>query len=137
VTVKKDIENRKDIRKLVSVFHKALLEDPEFEYIFTEVAQIDVLQHLDIMVDFWESVLFQAGKYKRDLLESHIELNQKFDYGLHKEHFNKWLEIFNATVDRLFAGEIAKGAKERALSIASIIKMKIDNLEKMRLEINN
>lgn len=137
MNTKKDIENRKDIRTLVSTFHKELLKDPEFEHIFNEVAQIDILDHLDIMVDFWESVLFQAGKYKRDLLEIHVELNQKYNYGLKKAHFNKWLAVFNNTVDNLFEGKTAKGAKDRALSIASIIKMKIDDLEKMRMEINN
>lgn len=137
MAIKKDIQNRKDIRKLVSIFYEKLLKDEEFEHIFLEVAQIDVLAHLDIIVDFWESVLFQAGKYKRNLLEIHLDLNQQYNYGLNERHFNNWLAIFNTTVDELFEGEKAKDAKDRALSIATIIKMKIDNLEKMRLEINN
>lgn len=135
--MKNDIQNRKDIRKLVSAFYEKLLKDEEFKHIFLEVAKIDVLEHLDIIVDFWESVLFQAGKYKTDLVEIHLNLNQKFNYGLNEKHFNNWLELFNSTVDELFEGEKAKGAKDRAYTIATIIKMKIDNLEKMRLEVNN
>ncbi len=135
--MKGDIEDRKDIRKLVSAFYKKLTDDAEFEHLFLEVAQIDVLKHLDTMVDFWESALFQVGKYKRDLVEIHLDLNQKYHYGLNHDHFNKWLDTFNSTVDELFEGKRARGIKDRAYTIATIIKMKIDNLEKRRLEINN
>lgn len=132
---KKDIENRADIQKLVTNFYERLLVEEEFKHIFLEVAEIEVLEHLDIIIDFWESVLFRVGKYKRNTLEKHLDLNQK--YRLNETHFNKWLKIFNETVDELFEGEKAKAAKDRALSIASIIKMKIDHLERMRLEWNN
>ena len=137
VATKNDIQNRADIRKLVTTFHEKLLKEEEFRHLFLEIAEIDVLAHIDVLVDFWESVLFQAGKYKRDLVETHLDLNQKYHFGLNEKHFNDWLEIFNSTVDELFAGEKAKGAKDRALSIATIIKMNIDNLERQRLEFNN
>ena len=63
--------------------------------------------------------------------------NFHFENRIKDHHFNRWLGLFNATVDEYFEGAKAKGAKDRALSIATIIKMKIDNLEKERLEINN
>ncbi|MEM8528522.1 MAG: group III truncated hemoglobin [Bacteroidota bacterium] len=135
--MKNDIQSRSDIQKLVTVFYEKLLQEEEFKSIFLEVAKIDVLVHLDIIIDFWESVLFQAGKYKRNLLEAHLNLNQKYNYGLTAQHFTDWLAIFNATVDELFEGDKAKGAKDRALSIATIIKLKIDYLEQQRLELNN
>ena len=133
--MKSDIQNRADIKKMVHAFYEKLLKDEVFRHIFVEVAQIDVLTHLDIIVDFWESVLFQVGKYKRNTLDIHIDLHQQ--YRLQEAHFSRWLELFNQTVDELFVGEKADGAKDRALSIATIIKMKIDHLEKKRLEINN
>ena len=86
--MKNDIQNRKDIRKLVGTFYEKLLKDEVFNYIFLEVAKVDVLEHMDIIIDFWESALFQAGKYKDDLIEVHLNLNQQFNYGLNKEHFN-------------------------------------------------
>lgn len=135
--MKSDIQNRADIKKMVTAFYEMLLRDEEFKHIFLEVAKIDALEHIDIIIDFWESVLFQTGKYKRDLVDIHINLNQKYDYGLNVKHFNNWLKIFNSVVDDLFEGEKAKGVKNRAFSIAAIIKIKIDNLEQMRLEFNN
>ncbi|MEO1516942.1 MAG: group III truncated hemoglobin [Bacteroidota bacterium] len=132
-----DIQNRKDIRKLVSAFYEKLLTDEAFKHIFLEVAQIDVLTHLDQIVDFWESALFQAGKYKEDLVDIHLDLNQKYQYGLTEAHFKNWLALFHSTVDELFEGDNAKGVKSRAMSIATVIKLKIDNLEQKRLEFNN
>ena len=133
--MKKDIQHREDIKKLITLFYEKLLRDEEFKHIFLEVAEIDVLDHLDIIIDFWESALFRAGKYKRDTVAAHLELHQK--YRLNEAHFDRWLQFFNETVDELFTGEKAKGAKNRALTIATIIKLKIDNLDQLRLEFNN
>lgn len=135
--MKKDIETRDDLRKLATTFYEQLLKDETFNHIFLEVAQIDVLKHIDVFVDFWESALFQAGKYKGDLLSKHLEVHQAYHYGLTADHFKQWLNTFNATVNDLFEGEKAEAAKQRALSIAGIIKAKINYLDQLRLEVNN
>ena len=133
--MKTDIQDRADIRKLISNFYKKLLQQEEFKHIFLEVAEIEILDHLDILIDFWESVLFQAAKYKNNTMEIHVDLHQK--YKLQESHFNGWLATFNETVDQFFEGEIADKAKVRALSIATVIRMKISNLDRIRLELNN
>ncbi|GJM33792.1 MAG: hypothetical protein DHS20C18_27930 [Saprospiraceae bacterium] len=132
---KQDIQSRPEIEKLVHVFYGKLLDDALLAPIFLEVAKIDLPKHLPILFDFWESVLFQAGKYKNNALEIHLDLH--LEHRLEEAHFERWLVLFNETVDELFEGEKAKQAKGTALSIATIIKMKIDNLERMRLELNN
>lgn len=134
---KNDIQDRKDIQKLIAIFYEKLLQEEEFRKMFLEVAEIDVLEHLDIVVDFWESALFQLGKYKRDLLEIHLDFNQKYSYQLNATHFNRWLATFHAAVDELFEGENAKGIKSRAITTATIIKLKIEQLEQTRLKLNN
>lgn len=133
--MKPDIQNREDISKLINAFYEKLLEDDLLASIFIEVAQIDLVEHLPILYDFWESVLFQAGKYKRNAMEVHLDLHQM--HRLEEKHFNRWLALFNETVDQFFEGETANQAKTRALSIATVIKMKIYQLENRRLELNN
>ena len=133
--MKKDIEDREDVKRLVDAFYEKMLKDEVLGHIFTTVVDIDLTAHLLHLYDFWESVLFQVGNYKRDVLEKHLELNHI--HHLDESHFNLWLKYFNDTVDELFEGVNATGAKNRALSIAQIIKMKIDDLEKRRLEVNN
>jgi hemoglobin len=55
----------------------------------------------------------------------HLQLNEKTQ--LKPEHFQKWLELFNETIDELFSGEKANLAKFRAISIAKTIQMKVNS----------
>lgn len=133
--MKKDIQSREDIATLVNAFYDKLLEDELMKDIFLITARINLAEHLPILYDFWESVLFQAGKYRGNTLEKHLELHRQ--HRLEEQHFRRWLSLFNETVDEFFEGEKAQQAKERALSIATIIKIKIDDLERQRLEFGN
>jgi len=133
--MKNDIQNRDDIKKIVIAFHEKLWEDKGMKHIFFEVAEIDVLGHFDTMINFWERALFQTKKYNNNTLDVHLELH--FKHHLKVEYFTKWFEEFTGTVDEMFEGERADEMKEKARSMATVIKMKIDDLEKKRLELNN
>lgn len=133
--MKNDIQNREDIKKIVIAFHEKLWEDKDMKYIFFEVAEIDILEHFDTMIDFWERALFQTRKYNNNTLGVHLELH--FKHHLKVEYFTKWFEGFTETVDEMFEGKRADEMKEKARSMATVIKMKIDDLEKKRLELNN
>ncbi|MHB1179871.1 MAG: group III truncated hemoglobin, partial [Daejeonella sp.] len=55
-------------------------------------------------------------KYKDDPMPKHLPL------AIGKEHFDRWLQLFNETIDELFEGKIAENARKRASSIARIMK---------------
>lgn len=124
--MKKDITDREDLLKLLTQFYDKLLDDRSISYLFTEVAKIDLHHHLDILVDFWDSILFQSDTYRKNAMQPHIILHQQSP--LQKHHFETWLGYFNETVDELFEGEKASLAKERALSIATVMQIKISQL---------
>lgn len=121
--MKKDIETREDLLLLVTQFYKKLLNDDSINYIFTEIAKINLDHHLPVLVNFWDSILFQSDTYQKNAMQPHISLNQKSP--LQPQHFETWLRYFNETVDELFEGEKAFIAKERALSIATVMKIKL------------
>lgn len=134
--MKEDLKNRADIRHLINVFYEKMLADKVVGYIFTDVAKIELSKHLPHLYDFWENALFYTGAYKRNLMEIHLNLH--FDqHRLEKEHFDRWLLLFNDTTDELFEGKKATIAKERAKSIAIVMHLKIKDLEKKRLEFGN
>ena len=111
----KDIETRKDIDGLLVEFYKKVFADDLIGFIFTDVARLDLDEHLPIIGDFWETLLLGADVYtkrKRNPLQIHAELHEKTP--LLPEHFERWVEIFSATIDEMFAGERAEFAKERA-----------------------
>ena len=124
--MKKDIANRDDILELLTQFYSKLLADQSISYLFTDVAKIDLHHHLDTLVNFWDSVLFQTDTYRKNAMQPHLILHQKSP--LQKHHFETWLKYFNETVDELFEGDKAFLAKERALSIATVMQIKISQL---------
>lgn len=123
---KKDIQHREDLLLLMQAFYKKLLADDSISYLFTEVAKIDLAHHLPVLVDFWDSILFQADTYRKNAMQPHMVLHQQSP--LQKHHFETWLRYFKSSVDELFEGEIAFLAKERATSIATVMQIKISQL---------
>jgi hemoglobin len=121
----KDIENRQDLELFTGEFYNRLLADPSISYIFTDVAKIDLEEHLPRITDFWELSIFHTGGYKKNVMQVHLDLNAM-------EHltdalFDTWLCHFNTTADDLFVGPKTEILKTRALSISFIMKTKIFN----------
>lgn len=124
--MKPDIQSRSDILQIMEAFYKRLLADPVMAPVFLEVANIDLEEHLPILVDFWDSILFFTAKYKGNAMLPHLQLHEK--YPLRKEHFKRWLAFFNLSVDELFEGDKAQLMKERAKSIALLMEVKVNNM---------
>lgn len=126
----KDISTRADIELLMNNFYERLLADERINYIFTDVAKLDIKTHIPVIADFWESVLLNKNVYHNNTMKVHMVLNDKTP--LSKEHFNVWLTHFTFTVDELFEGNIALLAKQRARSVATLMEIKIAQNKKPR-----
>jgi truncated hemoglobin YjbI len=111
-----DLANRDDVERLVVAFYETAFRDPLVGPIFTDVAHMDLAAHLPIMCDFWETVLFRTGAYRRNALQVHVVLHER--HPLTDAHFTRWLQLWTATVDELFAGPAAERAKLQATRIA-------------------
>lgn len=111
-----DIRGRDDIERLVIRFYEETFADPLLGPVFVDIAQMDLPAHLPVMCDFWETVLFHAGLYRRNALAVHTDLHAQTP--LTTDHFARWLGIWTHTVDRLHSGEKAELAKEQARRIA-------------------
>jgi len=118
-----DIKTREDVILMVDSFYKKVLKDDTIAYLFTDIAKVNWETHMPIMYNFWETTLFHKAIYKGNPMKVHVDLNKKVV--LKKEHFDQWLSMFNATVNELFVGEKAELAKTRALSIATVMQIKI------------
>jgi hemoglobin len=120
---KKDITTRADIDRLIVQFYEDVKKDDTIGFIFTEVVKINWEHHIPLIVDFWESILLDNLVYTKNAMEVHYTLNNKTP--LQKEHFSRWLLLFNTNVDKLFEGKIAALAKTRAKSIAGLMQFKM------------
>lgn len=126
----KDIVNKDDLNYLVDNFYKRLLSDASINYIFTDVVKIKLEEHFPILVAFWSQAIFDTGGYFNNLTKIHLDLNKKEN--LTPELFTIWLTHFNNSVDENFIGTNAEKIKTQALSLATImqIKINIDNKNK-------
>ena len=124
----RDIRDRGDVEKLVTRFYERMMVDDVIGYIFTRYANINLDEHLPILTDFWETVLFEVPAYKRGPKAMNVHIDLAKHVPLRKQHFTRWLYLFNSTVDELFSGERALKAKTRANSIAETIQKRIGPL---------
>ena len=121
--MKRDIESRADIELLVNSFYEKVKSDPVIGHVFTAVAKVNWKKHLPVMYDFWENVIFFTGNYNGNPMMVHKHLNDKTP--LSAEHFKEWIKLFTQTVDDLFEGEKAELTRQRAMSIATAMQVKI------------
>lgn len=120
--MKRDINNRSDIIRLVDRFYEKIKTDQIIGFLFNDVVQIDWQKHLPKMYDFWDNVLFFTGKFDGNPMQKHKDLYSKSP--LTSAHFMHWNEVFKQTVDELFEGEKAEEIKKRAKNIADVIMYK-------------
>jgi len=112
----KDILDRNDIIQMVNKFYDKVKVDELLGPVFSH---LDWPHHLPIMYDFWSSLLLGDQSYRGNPLQKHLPLP------ITPEHFNRWLALFNQTIDENFEGEKAEEVKLRALSIATIFQSKM------------
>ncbi len=104
-------------------FYGRAFADPLLGPIFTDIAQMDLDAHLPIMCDFWETVLFRAGKYRRNAFTVHVGLHRRAE--LTAAHFARWLALWTETIDELYAGPVASHAEVQASRIADSIHRRL------------
>ena len=118
-----DIQSREDIEIMIKSFYNKVKKDDTIGFIFNDIAKVNWEQHLPVIYDFWETLLLDATSYSKNAMEVHYTLNRKVP--LKEIHFQRWLQLFSATVDELYSGKIATMAKTKAKSIASLMQFKI------------
>ena len=121
-----ELQARADIEQLVDAFYTQAITDPVLGPVF-EAAQLDLAAHKPIIVDFWETSIFNANSYQRNAMQVHVDLNATVP--LKGEHFERWLALWERTVDAMFTGQHAHNAKIRARSIGTIMQVKIRQSE--------
>lgn len=111
-----DITDEADVRTLVGEFYRRAFADDLLGPVFVDIAHMDLAVHLPIITDFWHTVLFRSGRYRRNALTPHQRVHQLA--GLTAAHFERWLELWRASVDGLYRGPKAELAKLQADRIA-------------------
>ena len=116
----KDITTLEDIKLLVDSFYSKIQKNEFIGPIFNEKIGDRWPEHLEKMYRFWQTILLEVHTYSGSPFPPHKQLS------VSKEHFDRWMEIFTTTTDRLFTGPTAEEAKLRAKNMAEMFNYKID-----------
>jgi hemoglobin len=106
------------IRRLVATFYGRARQDDLIGPIFN-AAVADWDDHIGKIADFWSSMLLKTDRYHGRPMRPHFML------GLKGDHFDRWLALFEATAQELFAPEVAAIFIMRARRIADSFEMNI------------
>ncbi len=117
--MQKEIINIEDIKLLVNTFYDKVREDELLSDIFNNVIKDRWPQHLEKMYKFWQTILLEEHTYYGSPFLPHANLP------VSRTHFNRWLELFFATIDELFEGKKAEEARWRANKMAEMFQLKI------------
>ena len=113
-----DITGEEDIKILVDRFYETIREDDLLGPVFNDRVA-DWSKHLPTMYAFWGHMLFGQKGYQGNPMAKHLDL--PVDHA----HFERWIALFIATVDKLFVGEKAEQAKGAAKSIAHTFQIRM------------
>ena len=111
-----DISTKDDVSQLVNYFYSKVLKDEILAPFFRD---LDFERHLPKMIHFWTFALLDEPGYTTNVVEKHLHMSLK------EVHFERWLSLFNESVDALFFGELANQTKQRAMLIGWTIKSKM------------
>jgi len=114
----RDIETIDDIKLLVDTFYGSVQDDDLIGPIFNEVVENRWPQHLEKMYRFWQSILLHEPTYSGRPFPPHLKLD------INHLHFDRWISLFELTVNGLFQGSNATTALERAKLMGSLFQAK-------------
>jgi hemoglobin len=113
---REDITTHEDVSLLIHSFYGKVRADALLSPVFSHV---DWDHHTPVIINFWAMLLLGESDYKGNPFQKHINLP------IQREHFDRWLFHFRATVDEFFEGEKAAEAKARAVNIANMFQFRL------------
>ncbi|MGA0555960.1 group III truncated hemoglobin [Larkinella sp. VNQ87] len=121
---KRTLDSPEAIRFLVDSFYDKVRADDLIGPVFTDVARVDWAQHLPKMYAFWENIILGNNAYQGHPFRPHLIVNQQHTLTL--DHFERWLQLFTATLAEHFEGKNAELVRQRATQIALVWNNKLE-----------
>lgn len=116
-----DVLDEAMIRAVVFGFYDEIRKDALLGPVFNGIiATKNWPVHLEKMCAFWSATLLRTDHYEGRPLPPHLSIPE-----LGEAHFQRWLSLFRATVERLCPPEVADLFLNRALRIAHSFRLAI------------
>jgi hemoglobin len=119
VTAYRDIAERADIDVLVRNFYRDAAMDDLLGPVFA-AARVNWSAHIATLIDFWAWQLLGEPGYDGQPLRAHEPVHARTPFA--HSMYERWVELFCATVDASFEGPRAEVAKERGRKMAAAME---------------
>ena len=106
-----------DLARLLTDFYSIATADALIGSYF---AGVDMARHMPRIIAFWSTMLFHKDRYGGSAFQPHARMP-----GLTGDHFQRWLNILEATVDSRFEGQNARLMKDLARRVAYAMQMRL------------
>lgn len=110
--------DEESLRKLVGQFYTRVRADAELGPVFNDAIH-DWPAHLDLLTDFWSSVMLSSGRYKGRPVPAH----HKHAPRISPELFDRWLTLWDETSNALMVPEAAAALQDKARRIAESLQL--------------
>lgn len=127
MSIKKEIISITEIIDMVNMFYNKVEKDNLLGPVFEKVIQGNWEPHLEKMYRFWETILLENHSYFGSPFPPHTKL------GIGAAHFDRWLKLFEQTIDENFKGKKADEAKWRAQKMAQVFRHKLDSIQQSNI----
>lgn len=111
-----DLDSRREIDALLLAFYDRALDDELLGPVF-RAAGMELATHLPRIGAFWEKTLLGSGEYSGRPMQVHRHLMATA--GLAEHHFERWLDLWRATITARWSGAVAQQAVDDAQRIAA------------------
>lgn len=120
-----DLADRDGVEVLVRSFYRQAAMDERLGPVFA-AAEVDWPAHIATLIDFWSWQLFGEPGYQGNPLLAHRPLQAATPFT--PAHYERWLELFDLTVDEHFLGPVADTAKMKAAKMAAALARLMDGV---------
>lgn len=100
-----------NIRKFVVLFYSKTIEDKVIGHYFVDILGEDLTnkewsEHIDILTDFWASMILGRDNYSGSPFSPHIQMQLK------REDFQRWLEVLDETLNEIYERKASEPFRE-------------------------
>ncbi len=103
---------------MVRRFYSDVAQDDLLGPMFNDVAEVDWSEHLPKLTAFWCRALFGTPGYEGNPFKAHQNVNAKRAFTF--AHFERWLDLFDETLELGWVGPYAEKAKALATNVARV-----------------
>jgi hemoglobin len=107
-----DLATPTEINELVTIFYREIVFDELLEPLFGEVAEVDWVEHIPKLIDYWCWILLGQHPYPGHVTRAHRHLHGL--QAIEPKHCDRWFSLWVACIDGRWSGPNADHAKRHA-----------------------